>query len=73
MGEAKEKGWETDRVCWEGNGFRCVDGCEVGLEALANGLLLIAPNGFAFGAVGNGLDAGAAPGNGLFENAFVPG
>lgn len=73
MGEAKENGWETDRVCCEGNGFRCVDGCEFGLEAFANGLPLIAPNGLAFDPEGNGLDAGAAPGNGLFENAFVPG
>jgi hypothetical protein len=71
LGEAKENGWETDRVC-EGNGFRCVDGSEFGLGALAYGLLLRAPNGFAFDAVGNGLDAGPVTGNGLLENAFVP-
>lgn len=71
MGEAKEKGWEIDRVC-EGNGFKCVDGSEFGLDALANGLPLRAPNGLGFVAVGNGLDAGPATGKGLVENAFVP-
>lgn len=69
MGEAKENGWETDRVC-EGNGFKFVDGSEFGLETLANGLLS-APNGFAFVAVGNGLAACPATGNGFVE-ALVP-
>jgi hypothetical protein len=72
LGEANENGWEIDRVC-EGNGFRCVDGSEFGLEAFVYGLPLRDPNRLAFGgAVGNGLDAGPVTGNGLFEYAFVP-
>jgi hypothetical protein len=73
LGEARGKGWETDRDCI-GNGFEFVDGNGFGFAIFGTKVLLCAAKGLAFATAGN---VCAAAGNGLVEfivgNWFVPG